>query len=166
MSMNSEIINEIASLKIEIDNLGLMNKKKGKEGIAQAILYKDKLSALHKLQCELDGIISESEGHDYIQSSTCERNQELSRSQLLDAAKAIINGDRQECYGDAAKSFESIAAIWTWYTGSYITPVDVCQMMALLKISREKLGAHKVDNFIDQAGYTALGAELSSGSKD
>jgi len=93
------------------------------------------------------------------------RDEELNRSQLLDAAKAIINGDRQECYGDASESFESIAAIWTWYTGSFITPVDVCQMMALLKISREKLGAHKIDNFIDQAGYTALGAEMS-GSKD
>ena len=52
-----------------------------------------------------------------------------------------------------------IAALWTAYAGTDITPKDVAMMMALLKIARAKAGS-KPDTYIDLAGYAACGGEL------
>lgn len=54
-----------------------------------------------------------------------------------------------------------IAALWTAYTGTDVTPKDVAMMMALLKIARAKAGS-KPDTYIDLAGYAACGAEISA----
>ena len=54
-----------------------------------------------------------------------------------------------------------IAALWTAYTGTDVTPKDVAMMMALLKIARAKAGS-KPDTYVDLAGYAACGAEISA----
>lgn len=81
------------------------------------------------------------------------------RTQVLETATALINGDRQEDYGDAIKSFQCIAEMWTAYLGAHVTRGDVCNMMALLKIARLRNGPHE-DSSVDGAGYLALGAEI------
>lgn len=88
----------------------------------------------------------------------------MTRSNILRKAEQIINGERQEQYGDAKDNFSMIAALWSDYLGIFITPRQVANMMILLKIARDKGGEYKEDNFVDICGYAALGGELSDDS--
>jgi len=81
------------------------------------------------------------------------------RTEILEAAATLINGDRQDDYGDAAESFQCIAEMWSAYLGVAVSGRDVCNMMALLKIARLRNGPHE-DSSVDGAGYLALGAEI------
>ena len=81
------------------------------------------------------------------------------RTEILEEAERLINGDRQDDYGDAAEGFQAIAQMWTAYLGTAMNGRDVCNMMALLKIARLRNRPH-ADSSIDGAGYLALGAEL------
>lgn len=83
----------------------------------------------------------------------------MNRSEVLAEADRLIHGERQQDYGDSAESFGAIAAMWSAYLGCDVSGRDVCNMMALLKIARLRLG-HKDDSSIDGAAYLALGAEL------
>lgn len=83
------------------------------------------------------------------------------RTQVLEEAASLINGQRQTDYGDASKSFSAIAQMWSAYLNHSVAPSDVCHMMALLKIARLRNGAHR-DSSNDACGYLALGAECES----
>ena len=82
------------------------------------------------------------------------------RGRVLLKAVEIINGERQNTYGDPEDSFEAIAALWGWWLcdkmRDEITAQDVAMMMALLKFAREKNGAGKTDNIVDACGYLGL----------
>ena len=84
----------------------------------------------------------------------------MKRSDVLYTADSLINGDRQNDYGEAHESFEAIASMWGAYLGTHIEGRDVCHMMALLKLARLRNGPHD-DSSVDACGYLALGAELS-----
>ena len=84
----------------------------------------------------------------------------MKRSDVLYTADSLINGDRQNDYGEAHESFEAIARMWSAYLRTHIESRDVCQMMALLKIARLRNGPHD-DSSVDACGYLALGSELS-----
>lgn len=86
------------------------------------------------------------------------------RTDILNEADSLINGDRQNHYGAPQENFAAIADMWNAYLGTYkagmvITSADVCHMMALLKIARLRNGAHH-DSSVDGCGYLALGGEL------
>lgn len=85
------------------------------------------------------------------------------RGKILDKAKKVINGDRQNIYGDPENSFQIIADLWNvYYEHSYsveLGPKDVAMMMCLLKIARQ-LHQHKDDNLVDLAGYAALAGDM------
>lgn len=87
----------------------------------------------------------------------------MTRSELLDEAKSIVCGDREQDYGSPENSFHRIAEFWGTYLNQQITPVDVAAMMALLKLARVADGHGKTDNWVDLAGYAACGAEIESG---
>lgn len=86
------------------------------------------------------------------------------REEILERTKEIITGDRKNDYGDAEDNFGSIADLWNAYLGErlkvLIDPVDVANMMILLKMARIKSGHGKADNWIDICGYAALGGEI------
>lgn len=84
----------------------------------------------------------------------------MTRSEVLDKAKDIVNGKRQQDYGSVEDNFAKIAMLWTAYLGHDVVARDVAAMMILLKIAREQTGHGKDDNWIDIAGYAACGAEL------
>lgn len=86
----------------------------------------------------------------------------MTRSELLDEAKSIVCGDREQDYGSPENSFHRIAEFWGTYLNQQITPVDVAAMMALLKLARVAEGHGKTDNWVDLAGYAACGAEIES----
>ena len=87
---------------------------------------------------------------------------------ILDEAKTIVDGKRQEDYGNMNDSFLRIAGLWSAYTGITITKYDVAKMMMLLKVSRAKNGNHR-DSYVDIVGYVECVDQMLSldeGCKD
>lgn len=83
------------------------------------------------------------------------------RAEILDAAKKIVTGDREQQYGKPEDNFAVIAEFWTTYIGHPISSEDVAIMMALLKIARIRSGNYKADSFVDGVGYLSLAAEIA-----
>lgn len=94
----------------------------------------------------------------------------MTRAEILDEAKGIVTGKRDEQYGHPEDNFALIATLWTAYTrekyayADRLFPKDVANMMIMLKIARELTGSGKLDNYIDIAGYAACGGELTNGT--
>ena len=88
------------------------------------------------------------------------------RETTLDTAKKMITGHREQDYGSPENNFGTIAKLWTEYTGTLITALDVSMMMCLLKIARIKSGGVSGDSFVDLAGYAGCGAEIYELSED
>lgn len=82
------------------------------------------------------------------------------RMALLQRAADIVDGDRDEQYGDPEDSFEAIATMWSAYLQHEIDPVDVSMMMVLLKAARVAGNKAHIDSFVDIAGYAACGGGL------
>lgn len=99
----------------------------------------------------------------------------MTRGAVLEKAINVINGDRQDQYGNPEDSFATIGDFWTVYMThkqkqagallGFIGKKDVALMMALMKIGREMHGAGKEDNMIDAAGYIGLAADMSNYNK-
>ena len=84
----------------------------------------------------------------------------LIRDEILNTAKSIINGEREETYGKAENSFKMIADLWSGYLDMNVSSVDVANLMILMKVARNSSGVYKKDNWIDICGYAALGGEI------
>lgn len=86
------------------------------------------------------------------------------RKTILDAAEKCVCRDRQDTHGKPEDSFGAIADLWTAYLdiGREITPVDVAQMMILLKVGRAKENPKHQDNWVDMAGYAACAGEIAA----
>lgn len=89
-----------------------------------------------------------------------ENGRENGRGRVLLHAHDIINGQRQQQYGNPEDSFSEIAVLWNWWLGCRLnvplTAQDVAMMMCLMKQAREKNGAGKTDNIADACGYLGL----------
>lgn len=94
------------------------------------------------------------------------REAQMTKNDILDKARSIINGERAETYGEAEYSFVVIAKMWSSYLGRTISPCDVANMMILMKVARNSSGVYKDDNWIDICGYAALGGEIQNKDKD
>lgn len=86
----------------------------------------------------------------------------VTRSDIIMKAEELINGDRNETYGDARESFSTIAKLWSVYLGVDVTAEQVAAMFVLMKISRQRKSKH-MDNWVDIIGYAALGGEIEGG---
>ena len=94
----------------------------------------------------------------------------ITRRTVLETAIKTICEDRLDQYGDPENNFQTIADMWTTYlraaevisppTDAVIMPHDVAAMMCMLKLARVATGAAKLDNWVDLAGYAALGGEM------
>jgi len=71
---------------------------------------------------------------------------------VLDEAKRITSGDRQNAYGPPTQDFARTAAMWTALKGVDFTARDVALFMICLKLSRET-HQRKRDNAVDICGY-------------
>lgn len=85
------------------------------------------------------------------------------RAEILHEAEHCICGQREQDYGSPEENFGIIAKLWSDYTGTIITSLDVAMMMCLLKIARIKNGGGTGDSFVDLAGYAACGGEIHDG---
>jgi hypothetical protein len=101
----------------------------------------------------------------------------MTRSEILDAAKKCVCGQREQDYGTPESNFQLIADLWNSYLGlpyrhsdinesrdtiPEISPTDVAMMMGLMKIARIKNGGGTGDSFVDLAGYAACGGEINA----
>lgn len=94
----------------------------------------------------------------------------ITRRTVLETAFKTICEDRMDQYGNPENNFQTIADMWTTYlraaevisptTDAVIMPHDVAAMMCMLKLARVATGAAKLDNWVDLAGYAALGGEM------
>lgn len=85
----------------------------------------------------------------------------MSRETTLNKALQCVTSDRQNTYGTPEENFSKIAMLWSVYLGVHISPVDVCNLMILLKMARTLSSPEHSDNWIDIAGYAACGEELA-----
>ena len=71
----------------------------------------------------------------------------------LTLALALVNGDRQEQYGEPADHAWRVAQVWrVVFPERAWTAADFCLAMECVKVVREA-HAHKRDNVIDGAGW-------------
>ena len=82
-------------------------------------------------------------------------------TEIIEQAAKLVGGERNEQYGDIVDCHQKIADLWSAYLGSDVSPQDVAILMALLKIARTKTGAHKLDNYVDLAGYAGVAGEIA-----
>jgi len=86
----------------------------------------------------------------------------LKQSELiLEEAISLISKDRHNDHGPADKSFERIAKFWSLILDTPVQPHQVAQCMIALKLSRINHTSVNNDNWIDIAGYAALGGEIA-----
>lgn len=71
---------------------------------------------------------------------------------MTEEAQKIVDGKRQEDYGNINDSFLRIAGLWSAYLGIHVDKFDVAKMMILLKVSRAKNANHR-DSYVDIVGY-------------
>ena len=83
------------------------------------------------------------------------------REQILSDAQDLIVGDRQDDYGPPKVNFSRIAVGWSVILDTEVTPAEVAQCMAWLKLARLVNTPEHKDSYIDAAGYIALAAELA-----
>ena len=85
----------------------------------------------------------------------------MTRDEILDTAKGLINGDRAETHGDADDMHAVIAEMWSAILGFSVSPMRVALMMAALKLARASQNPDHADNWVDAAGYIALAGEMA-----
>lgn len=88
----------------------------------------------------------------------------MKRDEILDEAKRLTTGDRQADYGDASESFAKVGIVWEQIIGVPVSATQVALMMSALKIIRATESPAKADNWVDLAGYAALGGEIAGSS--
>jgi len=94
----------------------------------------------------------------------------VNRGQVLSEADRLIHTDRQTDYGTPQQNFDTIGELWTTYLRAVgvlshtlrITAPDVAAMQSLVKLARVATSPGKEDNWIDLAGYAALGGEVAT----
>ena len=94
-------------------------------------------------------------------------------ARILHTAENLITGDRAEQHGPFAAQFQMAADFWTVYISNIVitrpefklTVQDVAEMMSLMKKTRKVYGKIKEDDWVDDIGYTALGAAAVLGEK-
>lgn len=85
----------------------------------------------------------------------------MKRTEVLQMADEIVNGEREEQYGSPEDNFAMIANLWTDYLQTIVTTKDVAHMMILLKLARAKNGTYLADNYVDICGYAACASEIA-----
>jgi len=84
----------------------------------------------------------------------------LNREEVLESALDCITNDRANTYGKPEDNFGNIARLWSAYLSSDVSKLDVAMLMVLVKVARTKSSPEHSDNYVDMAGYSALGSEL------
>lgn len=77
-----------------------------------------------------------------------------------DAGRVLVDGPRQDDYGEPVEHVGHVARCWSGIVGYTITPRQVCLMMIGLKLVREN-HRHKQDNLDDIHGWAEILARVT-----
>ena len=97
----------------------------------------------------------------------------MKRSEILEQAKEIISGKREDTYGGPEDSFHAVAQLWNAFLintsnkhgeeyNITLEATDVALMMMLLKAARLTTAPDHLDSWVDAAGYAACGGEIGT----
>ena len=81
-------------------------------------------------------------------------------SDYIKKAIELVEGQRQEDYGDKTLNHQNIARLWTAFLDVHISPHDVAICMLLVKVARLK-NMYTDDCYVDIAGYAGIAGEIS-----
>lgn len=93
--------------------------------------------------------------------SKCASGGRMEREEILDEARELISGPRHKEYGNAKDNFRRIAVGWSEIFGTQVTLAQVALAMDWVKSARLIETPGHRDSWVDKAGYTALGWEVS-----
>lgn len=82
-------------------------------------------------------------------------------AQVLRRAEALVTGERRTDYGEATRSFEALAEIWSQLVGHRLSASQVAVCLAALKLWRCTTSPGSMDSWVDLCGYGALGWEVA-----
>ena len=88
------------------------------------------------------------------------------REEILDAATALVNGDRARDYGDALEMHRRIAAGWSEILGVEVKAHQAALCMAWVKLARLVVTEDHADSYVDLAAYAALAGEIQQRDSD
>jgi hypothetical protein len=96
-----------------------------------------------------------------------EKNKET-RGKVLTESLNVINGERQDSYGNPEDSFKIIAEYWTTYLKAEgilvhdkkLSPKNTTIMMSLFKHARMSGQGDKLDNYRDAGGYIGIASDM------
>jgi hypothetical protein len=84
---------------------------------------------------------------------------------ILEEARRIVKGDRQNQYGPPDQDFQRTAKMWSALKGVEFSAQDVAMFMICLKLSRQT-HQNKRDNWVDVAGYAECGSKCGQPKVD
>ncbi len=89
----------------------------------------------------------------------------MKATDICTRAAELVGGDRDRQHGVKRQNFANIAALWSaWLSirgvNIRLDEHDVGQMMSLMKKARTQTGDVNIDDYIDDAGYTACAGEI------
>ena len=93
----------------------------------------------------------------------------MNRAEILAAADAATNGQRDAQYGTPEDNFERIATLWNAHVSIIagananvqFSAEDVAWMLMQVKQARA-VHSFNADNYVDAAGYAACGGEIAA----
>ena len=85
----------------------------------------------------------------------------MRRDTVLQTAESLVNGDRDEEYGEPSVNHKRIAELWSVILDQAVSEQDVYLCMIAVKMSRLIHDSEHEDSWIDIAGYAALGGEAA-----
>lgn len=104
-----------------------------------------------------------------IDITSATKDAESPRASVLNEARDLITGDRNNTYGPPTQDFARTAGILTalgfGHEGSPIEPHHVAMIIASVKLSRLTWSPEKRDNWTDLAGYAGCGYECAMEEK-
>ena len=86
----------------------------------------------------------------------------MRRELILEKAESLINGDRDQDYGEPSLNHQRIAELWSVKLDHGVSKEEVYLCMIAVKMSRLIHDSEHEDSWIDIAGYAALGGEAAS----
>ena len=84
------------------------------------------------------------------------------RGDILKEASRLTHGDRNKNYGDPFTNHQRIAALWSVYLETPISPDQAAIMLALVKVARLIETPDHLDSFIDGAAYFGIAGEIAT----
>ena len=102
----------------------------------------------------------------------------LTAHDLCSEAARLVGGLRKTQHGDKLTNFACVADLWNGYWRAKcrtepnqpivtpFTPLDVANMMELLKVARRFTGTFNADDYIDAAGYAGCAGEVAGATSN